>query len=74
MKSLRSLGFAALALAASVASAQSWQPLTNQSSFPAGTALLLTDGTVMVHHETPLDGYSDWYRLQNFSISTSPRR
>ncbi len=63
MKSLRSLGFAALALAASVASAQSWQPLTNQSSFPAGTALLLTDGTVMVHHETPLDGYSDWYRL-----------
>lgn len=65
MKALRMLIFAALALlaAASTASAQSWQPLTHQPSFTAGTALLLTDGTVMVHHEDPNDGYSEWFKL-----------
>ena len=46
-----------------LAGAQSWQPLTHQPSFPAGAALLLTDGTVMVHHEDANDGYSEWYKL-----------
>ncbi len=65
MKLWRMLGFAALLLcvAATLASAQSWQPLTHQPSFTAGTALLLTDGTVMVHHEDGNDGYSEWYKL-----------
>ncbi len=65
MKLLRIFAFATVAMlaAAGMASAQSWQPLTNQPAFTAGTALLLTDGTVMVHHEDPNDGYSDWYRL-----------
>jgi len=61
----RMVGFAALALcvAAMPAGAQSWQPLTHQPSFTAGAALLLTDGTVMVHHEDANDGYSEWYKL-----------
>src|SRR5271169_316559 len=66
MKLLRIFAFATLALlatAAGMANAQSWQPLTHQPAFAAGTALLLTDGTVMMHHEDPNDGYSDWYRL-----------
>ncbi len=65
MKLLRMLGFAALVLfaAAGMVSAQSWRPLTNQPSFTAGAALLLTDGTVMVHHEDPNDGFSDWWKL-----------
>jgi len=65
MKALRILGFAVLLLlsALSIASAQSWQPLTNQPNFTAGTALLLTDGTVMVHHEGANNGYSEWYKL-----------
>ena len=65
MKALRMLGFAVLLLlsALNIASAQSWQPLTNQPSFTAGTALLLTDGTVIVHHEGANNGYSEWYKL-----------
>ncbi len=65
MKFLRTLSFAAVVLLAAtgVASAQSWQPLTHQPTFPAGTALLLTDGTVMVHQEDPNDGYIEWYKL-----------
>ncbi len=65
MKRLRMPGFAALVLWAAVgmASGQSWQPLTHQPSFPAGAALLLTDGTVMVHHEDANDGFSEWYKL-----------
>ena len=65
MKRLRMPGFAALVLLAAVgmASGQSWQPLTHQPSFPAGAALLLTDGTVMVHHEDANDGFSEWYKL-----------
>ena len=65
MKRLRMLGFAPFFLlaAAGIASAQSWQPLTNQPSFEAGAALLLTDGTVMVHHEGANNGYSEWYKL-----------
>jgi hypothetical protein len=65
MKLLRMLGFATgvLLAAAGMASAQSWQPLAHQPSFTAGQALLLTDGTVMVHHEDPNDGFSDWWKL-----------
>jgi hypothetical protein len=65
MKLLRMLGFATGVLLAAVgmASAQSWQPLAHQPSFTAGHALLLTDGTVMVHHEDPNDGFSDWWKL-----------
>jgi hypothetical protein len=37
-----------LTLFAGLASAQTWQPLTNQPTFFASTALQLTDGTVMV--------------------------
>ena len=64
MKLLRSFAFVVIVCAAaSLCSAQSWQPLTNQPSFTAGHMLLLTDGTVMVHHEDPNDGYSDWWKL-----------
>jgi|SRR5215813_845329 len=41
------------------AHAQSWQPLNNQPPFNASTALLLTDGTVMVQRVEA----SEWYRL-----------
>ena len=37
----------------------SWQPLTNTAKFYAGTALLLTDGTVMV----PDVGPHNWWKL-----------
>jgi hypothetical protein len=40
-------------------SAQIWTPLTNQPTFAASTALLLTDGTVMVHDA----GAQDWWKL-----------
>ena len=65
MKSLRMLGFATVVLLAAIgiAHAQSWQPLTHQPNFTAGTMLLLTDGTVMVHHENPNSGFSEWYKL-----------
>jgi len=63
MKVLRIFGFVAVVLLAVTAGAQSWQPLTHQPSFTAGTALLLTDGTVMMHHENPNSGFSEWYRL-----------
>ncbi len=65
MKILRTIGLAALAMfcVVTAANAQSWQPLTHQPSFTAGTALLLLDGTVMVHREDPNDGFSEWYKL-----------
>jgi hypothetical protein len=65
MKLSRMLGLAVVVLLAArtLAGAQSWQPLTHQPSFTAGTALLLTDGTVMVHHENPNSGFSEWYKL-----------
>src|SRR5205807_3554366 len=56
------------AIAASLASAQSWQPLNNQPSFDVGAVLLLTDGTIMAVSEpncltcTSTD-YSSWYKL-----------
>src|ERR1700756_2352572 len=65
MQHLRTLAFATLLVmsAAAVCRAQSWQPLTPQPQVPAGALLLLTDGTVLVHHEDPNDGFSDWYKL-----------
>jgi hypothetical protein len=59
------LGFVTLVLcvAVTLAGAQSWQPLTHQPNFTAGTALLLTDGTIMVHRENPNSGFSEWYKL-----------
>ena len=65
MKLLRTFAFAAAVLGAALgtAAAQSWQPLTHQPSFTAGHALLLTDGTVMVHREDPNHGFSQWYKL-----------
>jgi hypothetical protein len=46
---------------AAVASAQVWQPLSNPASFSAGSMLLLTDGTVLVHSEQ--SNSSQWSRL-----------
>ena len=41
------------------AAAARWQRLTNQPPFDTDTALLLTDGTVMVHEY----GNNNWWRL-----------
>jgi hypothetical protein len=70
MKLLRILEVVVLSLviSATVASGQTWQPLTNQPSFNPGVMLLLTDGTVIMHSEpncltcTTTD-YSSWYKL-----------
>jgi hypothetical protein len=53
MKLLRILAAVVLSLviSATVASGQTWQPLTNQPSFNPGVMLLLTDGTVIMHSE-----------------------
>jgi hypothetical protein len=43
-----------------------WQDLTNQPTFNAGTMLLLTDGTVLVHDEPnsgQVSGSKHWYKL-----------
>jgi hypothetical protein len=65
MQLWRTVIFATLSVfvAASVAGAQTWTPLTNQPSFDAGTLHLLTDGTVIVHHEDGNSGYTDWWKL-----------
>src|SRR5438132_1103469 len=70
MKLLRILAVVVLCLtiSATVASGQTWQPLTNQPTFNPGVMLLLTDGTVIMHSEpncltcTTTD-YSSWYKL-----------
>lgn len=62
MKAMRAMGSAVLALLLwpNLAPAQSsWQPLTNQPSFGASNAHLLTDGTVMVQRGES----SEWYLL-----------
>jgi hypothetical protein len=61
----RALAFVTVLLVSlvGVGAAQSWQPLTHQPNFTGGTLLLLTDGTVMVHHEDANGGYSDWHKL-----------
>ena len=49
---------------AGLAHAQTWQPLQNQPTFSASTALLLTDGTVMVQALTTQGtGSRAWWRL-----------
>jgi hypothetical protein len=46
------------------AHAQTWTPLTHQPPFNAGTALLLTDGTVMVQEiSVGLKGTGHWWKL-----------
>jgi hypothetical protein len=46
------------------AHAQTWTPLAHQPSFNAGTALLLTDGTVMVQEiSVGLKGTGHWWKL-----------
>ena len=61
----RKLAFATLVLlsAAALGRAQSWQPLTHQPTFTAGPMVLLTDGTVMVQHQDPNGGHSEWHKL-----------
>jgi hypothetical protein len=56
---LVTIGFGLLLAFSTLAGAQTWTPLTHQPSFGASTALLLTDGTVMVHQ---VEG-SAWWRL-----------
>jgi len=64
MKMLKELGISLLALLAlaGIASAQKWQPLKTQPSFPVGAIGLLTDGTVLLHEEQ--DGTPQkWFKL-----------
>jgi hypothetical protein len=61
MRELRTLGIALIAglTLVSMASAQKWQNLKNPPAFQSDTAVLLTDGTVIVHEYcTP-----NWHRL-----------
>ncbi len=48
-----------LTLLAASGAAQTWTPLAHQPSFNASTALLLTDGTVMIHQS----GGQQWWKL-----------
>lgn len=57
-RKLACICLALLSLAA-FAGAQTWTPLTHQPAFNASTALLLTDGTVMVQAQES----SAWWRL-----------
>lgn len=60
VKMVQKAGIALIVLlAASLASAQTWQPLKNKATFSASTALLMTDGTVMVHQYSGLQ----WWKL-----------
>src|ERR1700722_16149569 len=67
MRSIRILGLVPAVFLAltGVAQAQSWQQLTTPPPFSPETALLLTDGTIMVHTYDPTtgNGGSDWWRL-----------
>ncbi len=60
---MRNLCFTLVAFAGLV-QAQTWTPLTNQPTFTASTALLLTDGTVMVQALSAQgSGSRAWWRL-----------
>ena len=64
MKRLKEFGISLLAVLAlaGIASAQKWQALKKQPSFPVGAIALLTDGTVLLHEEQ--DGTPQkWYKL-----------
>jgi hypothetical protein len=77
MNRLRMLAaaLAVLTLGTSLATCQTWQPLTNQPSFSPGAVLLLTDGTVLAHSEpnflncTSTD-YNSCYKLTPDSSSS----
>jgi hypothetical protein len=58
------LAFLALLISPTFAGAQTWTTLTNTPPAPLGTALLLTDGTVMAQGMAT-SGYAtgNWYRL-----------
>jgi hypothetical protein len=64
MKMLQKLGSSLLALSvfAGIASAQKWQNLKHEPSFPVGAIALLTDGTVLLHVEQN-GPPQDWYKL-----------
>jgi PKD repeat protein len=58
------LGLGVFLAFAALADAQTWTPLNHQPTFVAGTALLLTDGTVMVQQMTSAGfGTENWWRL-----------
>lgn len=59
---MQKLSLALVAFAA-LAHAQTWQPLVNQPTFSASSALLLTDGTVMVQALVSGTGSREWWRL-----------
>ena len=63
MKSLRAFVPIALLTLATLAGAQTWTPLTHQPTFGAGTALLLTDGTVMVQ-DAAFASPNHWWKLK----------
>src|SRR5689334_19796107 len=60
MKMCRMLGIALVVMLAwgGIARAQTWTPLTHQPTFGASTALLLTDGRVLVQHIEAADYWS----------------
>jgi hypothetical protein len=64
MKGLRIISLALLAcvLGISVASGQSWQPLTNQPTVTLGPMLQLRDGRLLIHEEQNGDP-RNWYFL-----------
>jgi len=64
MKGLRFIGLALLAsvLGATAATAQSWQPLTNQPTVTVGPMLQMRDGRLLVHEEQN-GNPRDWYFL-----------
>lgn len=62
MKTVRAFALIALLISAMLAGAQTWTPLTHQPSFAASTALLLTDGTVIVQDAANTNP-NHWWRL-----------
>jgi len=63
MKVSRVLIFVASLISATLSGAQSWTPLTHQPTFAASTALLLTDGSVMVQ-DAAVANPNHWWRLK----------
>jgi hypothetical protein len=63
MTNLRALVVIGLLTLTTLAGAQTWTPLTHQPTFGAGTALLLTDGSVMVQ-DSAFTNPNHWWRLK----------
>jgi hypothetical protein len=74
MKTLRALGLVVLLAFANTGFSQTWSPLTNHATFAANTALLLTDGTVMVQDSGPGNGggTNHWWRLTPDDTEADP--